>query len=298
MSFSEAEARIRRLMSRLQQAEHRTSVVQDQILRTRQGIGGTYQTGFQQRCTTTITGKIVGGDAAAAGLAGSTLQVLGHTTANDYGTFSLPLGTYSIAIHLDPTDTSLDLVATGPGTRFTIGSPVTQPVTQCTSNALANIQATPASGYHYMTGLNACQWPLKNTISYSEATVFGTGTLTYNAGTGLWSQNCSLFNTHAAGTCAAASNVPVRIGFTAAGTEQFQCLRSTTTGCPVTGVCGTVPGGTTLGTMGNGISGLARAYTCPNATTLFSVTITANVSSASEFWPSGTGSLSITYFEV
>jgi hypothetical protein len=45
MSFSEAEARIRRLSARLQQAEYRMAVAQDQALRTRQGVAGFFQVG-------------------------------------------------------------------------------------------------------------------------------------------------------------------------------------------------------------------------------------------------------------
>jgi hypothetical protein len=292
MATSETEARIRRLHARLGQAEHRTETLAGRTGRLSQNLVGFNQVGADfGGCTTTITGKVIGGDAAAAGLAGATLDVTGHVSGIAYGTFALAAGTYAIDLSLDPADTSLDLVATGPGARFATNTALNQPVTRCDANALADIQATPATGYHYMTGVQACQYPLKGVLSYSDSSI-GTGTATWD-GT-RWT-DCKVAASRAAGACAAGVNAAVFLNFNTNGTASGSFAAATSGGCPTASTCATV--GPTTGGFGTGVGG-HTAKTCPdNTPTLFSMTFPhtiGTVNGAAMFDPAG----SITIFET
>jgi hypothetical protein len=292
MPSSEAEARIRRLMARLQQAENRTRSVEDQIFRTRQNLAGFYQIGVNSRCTTTITGKVVGGDAAATGLAGSTLHVVGHTSGEDYGTFSLPAGTYSLDLQLDPTDTSLDLTATGPGVRFTTGSVITRSIpSQCASNALANIQATPATGYHYLTGSLACQYPIKNTLTAQELQIFGTGVINW---VGSWSFLCAPVTSQPGTGCGSAVATAVVLFFADSVSPVLQYPKASLTACPVAATCPS-PSGPTVGSMLGAVT-LTPAITCPDNSTLFQVVFTGTIPAGNLFYPPGP--ITVKFFEV
>lgn len=144
-----------------------------------QGLSQSWGLSFG-RCLTTITGRIIGGDSPATPLAGATIQVTGHTSGINYGTFAATDGTYAIPLMLDPSDTSIDVVATGPGIRFTAGSPVNRSTPtsgRCQVISLADIKATPASGYQYVGGgLPACKLPVKSTLNYTSPTI-GDGTI-------------------------------------------------------------------------------------------------------------------------
>ena len=126
-------------------------------------------------CLTTISGKVIGCDAAQAPLASSQLRVVGHTTGTAYGTFSVTSGTFALALVLNPADTSLDLYATGPGVRFAESPARIRAITQCTTNAVAAVAAAPATGYHCTSEF---VYPLADTLTLVDS-VYGTRACTY-----------------------------------------------------------------------------------------------------------------------
>jgi len=293
MSMGETEARIRRLHARLGQAEARTESLTDRSGRLEQNLAGFFQVGADfGGCTTTITGKIIGGDAAAAPLAGSTLTITGVGTGIAYGTFVLSSGTYSIGLSLDPADTTLALVATGPGARFTTGTPVNRGVTLCATNALANVQATPAAGYHYFTGAAACQYPVKNTLSWTESALFGAGTLTWAAGA--WSFLCQNHTSVPGGLCGISVTAGIYLGF---DDGVITNLTYPTAGpgnnCPAASLCPSA--GFAIGSWNYGFT-VTRSITCPDNVTLFAVTFSGTVPAGHIWLPAGPWS--IIYYET
>lgn len=174
---------------KLREAEYRISRLQTRYTGLEQNL--MWLQPPNNRCSTTISGKIVGGlFGLNTALPGSTIQVIGHVTSEDYGTYTATDGTYSIGIDLDPADTSLDLVVTGPGSRFAPSSPVNRSITPCSgSNTLTNILATPAIGYRYWgdgttSGGGWCLYPIKESLDYDDTAgggFFGTGTFPWDS---------------------------------------------------------------------------------------------------------------------
>ncbi|AGA28374.1 hypothetical protein [Singulisphaera acidiphila] len=169
-------------------------------------------------CTTTFTGKVVGSPAlGATELPGSSIRIVGRQSGLDYGTFSLPLGTYSIDLILDPADFSFDLYAIGPGTRFNQSpAPVTQylQTSQCRPTTFAPITCTPATGYRYWSG--PCSFPVATTLNWTSS-LHGSGTLIWQAFSDTWqSGGAGSFPTYAYGICPARPSIP--LSFSTPGT--------------------------------------------------------------------------------
>src|SRR4051812_13259924 len=129
-------AELREFIRRLDIEDRNLSLMRGQTRAIREGIRNLYADGLggSNACLTTISGKVIGGDAAATGLASSTLQITGHVSGTNYGTFALPAGTFALSLILNAADTSLDLIATGPGTRFTTGPTANRSISQCGTN--------------------------------------------------------------------------------------------------------------------------------------------------------------------
>lgn len=285
MSLSVAEERIRRLMTRLAANEHRTRVVEDRILRARQDLAGFYQVGAGRGCTTTIEGKIVGGDNVLP-LPGSTIQVTGHASAIDYGTFLSVDGTYSIAIILDASDASLDLVITGPGPRFTAKPPVTVSVMKCDINPLANIRAQPATGYYYLSGPETCPYPIGETLNYVHS-LHGSGTMIFTSSPS-WLTPCLDVTSFAAGSCASVNTI-LRIVMLQTMNLIFGYHNTSGLPCPTAAVCPT-------GTTANGnLTATITAKQCPSLTDNFDITYT--IAGGTEPWFHGPADQTFRLFE-
>lgn len=169
MAMSETEARIRRLHARLAQVEHRTETLAGRTGRLDQNLVGFYQVGanFGGR-PTTLEGRIVGGlTTTLTPMPDTTLRVVGATTSTDYGTYPVPTGIYSLALGIDPTDTSVNLYPTGPvSPRFAGATPFTwtRSISVGNVNTLAAVIPSAAPGYGYMfestMGARGCLYPV------------------------------------------------------------------------------------------------------------------------------------------
>lgn len=290
MSFSEAEARIRRLASRLKQAEYRVGVAQDQIMRTRQGIAGFLQISLAgpQGCTTTITGDIFGGNAAP--IPGAMLQVIGGVSAIDYGTFLVSTGSYSIGLTLDVADTSLDLITTGPGSRFGTASPVNRAITQCTTNALAFLPTVPATGHHFFTSAGACAYPVRDSISFTGS--LGSGVMTYSA-----ISNASTFDqtwiTLSTGPCPTSVSTILRVAL--ATSSGMQSFFPSTGFCPRASATLTPPFLDHLA-VGTIPATSATSRTCPGISNDFTITFGGTAGANDPII--GPGSWTVTFYET
>ncbi len=248
---------------KLREIDHRVRVVTQRFARVQQ-IVSRVVVSPQPICTTTIAGKIIGGaQGVASPLANSTIEVYGHSTGNNYGTFTATSGTYSIDLRLDPSDTSLDLYVTGPGSRFVRSSVHTVSVTtRCTSNTLANIQATPATGYRYITASGGCQYPVSETLTFVDSR-YGSFTITWN-GT-FWTSGCQNETTPAT-ACASVntamtfimSGLSISIGYAALGAG----------GCPIAASCPYTGSQDSINATASAIT----SQQCPGASTSFDVT--------------------------
>lgn len=148
-------------------------------------------------CYTSLDGRIIG----ALGPVAATLQITGHVTGKNYGTFAVPSGVYSIPLALMSADTSVDLVATASGLRFTANAPVNVTVTACVPRAVPDIVATPAAGYaYYSNGSYPCNLPTRLTVAYTSS-LYGSGTITSGVAV------CIPYMTRAVGSCASVSTV-------------------------------------------------------------------------------------------
>lgn len=174
--ITRVEQRIIRLERIGVDLERRTSNVLAKLGRVGQQLQGVRSGGFGL-CSTTISGSVIGGDGGTV-LPNSQVQIVGHTSGTDYGTVAAAAGTFSATLTLDPADTSVDLHVTGSGIRFTTGPAITRSITQCASNPLGSLQATPAAGYAYLTGSIRCLLPIATTLNWS-ITYIGSGTLTF-----------------------------------------------------------------------------------------------------------------------
>lgn len=256
MAMGETEARIRRLASRLKQAEYRAGVAQDQIMRTRQGIAGFFQVGAGSGPPTTLNGRIIGGlEITQTPMPDTALRVEGATTLTDYGTYSVPTGIYSLAISgVDPTDTTLNLYPAGPvSPRFTGATPLAYPkaITVNSVNAISPVIPPAAPGYAYLfeatAGTAACLYPV-GSLDWSD-TKFGTGSSTLNfAGpygfgpSSQWESPCFTTNSYATigpGACSAQATTPVAMLLTsnAASNILFKAISPGVNNCPAPGGC-------------------------------------------------------------
>jgi hypothetical protein len=273
MSFSEAEARIRRLSARLGDAERRAAAAADRTLRTRQDAAGFNQKTLADRCLTTLNGRIIGG--LASPLPGSSLRVVGHTTGADYGTYPAPAGTYSIPLSIPATELSLDLTAYGPaGARFDpAGTTVNRAYSRCVVNAIPALRAPAAAGYTYLLGAapDGCAYPIANTLNWSDS-LHGSGVATLG-GFG-WNSGCVTISSFAFATCPARATTPVffimRDNLTA---SIFYWGPFTTNSCPIDASCPT-----TSGFQFESPHPIAQivARTCPDDVAKFDCTWAAN----------------------
>jgi hypothetical protein len=291
MAFSEAEARIRRLMARIQQAEYRAATVQDKILRTRQDIAGFYQTNFNQ-CMTTFEGSVVGAPGVSLPIPNSTVQIIGHVTGTDYGTFPATDGTYSIGIPLSVSDTSVDIVVTGPGVRFTASSATNVAgITRCGTKTVGSITAAPSSGYIYLSNsaVRGCNFPVNRTLKVTEPVHVGTGVTIANwpGGNFVCSQQTS--NVTTACTTAITTAFYARFDITNFPSLLYPSIVSG--GCPDPKACGAA-----AFAFSNALPlGGTVTKTCPDETTKFSMTYAVTVPANHLWYPAGP--LSITYEE-
>lgn len=258
MPMSDAEARIRRLGSRLRDAEGRAGSIEARAGRLAQDLAGFNQVGadFGGR-TTTLNGKITGGFTfTPVPMPDCSLRVVGHATGIDYGTYAVPTGEYSLYLKVVQADTTLDLYPRGPASspRFA-GAPAfayPKPINFQDVNAIPAIIPPAAPGYGYLTdnpsaGGFACQYPI-GVLTWTESS-FGTGTASVAnvdaAGVGLgagnfveWRGTCFTVSTFAASGCPARANSPVAMSMLYSGHAKTSYRRvSSGDGCPALANC-------------------------------------------------------------
>ena len=245
---------------RVQSASRRASALNQGIRDLASDAGGS------NMCLTTIEGRIIGGDAAATGLAGSSVRVEGFFTGIDYGTYFTASGDYSIPLILDAAESgALKLFVTGPGVRFATSAAHVVTATPCVVFSVPDIQATPATGYNYTVGTIACQYPIKTTLQYVNS-LYGAGTYI-----GFFGSGCQNVTSFAAGSCGSVATT-ISFAFQTNLTIVMGWNRVLATGCPQAQNCSTIP----LGHNSSAAFGpsLITSMVCPDNSTLFDATWT------------------------
>src|SRR4051812_8229300 len=104
--WGQGPAQIDELIRRLDIEAPDLLLMRLQVRAIREGIRDLYADGLggSNACVTTLSGKIIGGDAAQSPLLDSQLGIVGAVTGTDYGTFLVPTGEYEIGLVLDPAD--------------------------------------------------------------------------------------------------------------------------------------------------------------------------------------------------
>lgn len=202
------------------------------LIALRQNMRDAWATaGGRNPCFTTISGKVC--STVGIPIPGSTLSVVGHASGTNYGTFTLAAGTYSLNLRLDTSDTSLDLTANGPGSRFGSAISFTRTVSQCSpSNAIPDITPTAASGYSYH---NWFAFPIANSLSLLDS-LFGAYVA---AGPNPWvtPNPGAVVATPGGGPCPAGTRnllwIFRSLGLIGSGTSQIRYrYQSNSSGCP------------------------------------------------------------------
>lgn len=220
-------AELRRFIERLKIMEDDSRVMKRNLIVLRQGMRDAWTDSTRNPCLTTITGKVVGCDTAAAPLPNSLLRIVGHTSGIAYGTFTITSGTFTLDLILADADTSLDCYATGPGVRFAESPARVRAVTHCASNALAAIATAPATGYHCTSEF---VYPLADTINIVDS-VYGNWTATWSGGN--WVTPSTNTVTLGSGTCPSATTPLSFILQNAATFQIFPAWKSvTSSSCP------------------------------------------------------------------
>lgn len=172
--MSPYESELRELIRRLQLNDDRLLSVNRRVVAIGQGVrdlqafGGSPITNI---VSASLNLQVVGCLATPTPLPNSTIDIVGHTTGNDYGSHTLAAGTLALTLFLDPADTSLDFYAGGPGVRFG-----TAPVdTRALTTSLISLSAFPASGYHCHPLWN---YPINDSLVRVDS-VYGTRTQTW-----------------------------------------------------------------------------------------------------------------------
>lgn len=184
MPFGNPEARLRRLGGRVGGLEQDVRVLRDRYGKIAQdlaALGG--GVGSSNTCVTTVEGRVIGCLLTPTPLPGSTIQIVGHTTGFDYGTYALATGEFSLGLYLMDDDGGLDISVWGPDpTRHAVGTTLDVDFLRCDSDNLGDFQVPPASGYHCAPYF--CAWPIADTLDVVDSR-YGSDTATY-VGAPVW----------------------------------------------------------------------------------------------------------------
>jgi hypothetical protein len=176
MPTGAAEARMRALEERIRGAELDVAVLRPLFGKAKQDLsisGG----GFRGPSTLVEGSLTYGCKAPFVALPGDTLHVVGNATSTDYGNFGIPgISDYSIAMSLDPSDTTLNITwATTPPARIASGATFAVSVSVNSVNTGRNLLMPPAVGFHCAVAM--CSYPLAETLDLVDSR-FGSTTLT------------------------------------------------------------------------------------------------------------------------
>lgn len=210
-------------------------------------------------CVTTIFGRIVGGirNPDSIPIPDCTLQVVGHITGTNYGTYAVPTGAYSIGIlDLNPLDTSLDLYPFGPSYSPRFNAAVPLPYQRsvsayCGNNNFLDIVPPCSPGYAYLIETFSpfyCQYPIGD-MAWDDS-LLGTGTAVLQgayfygiSANPTWLSACFTASSFATGpgggSCAARATTPISMRLGQGTSILYEA--PTINNCPILGSCPSTP---------------------------------------------------------